>query len=109
MPVVIGAQPALPSAPQYATTVVLFDYETTPDGQAFANAEIIVWLGHDKATLGAPAVVLESKRIRVVTDPNGFWQMNLVSNSLITPAGTYYAVRTPQRTYRTALPAGAGP
>jgi hypothetical protein len=94
---------------QTLATVTLFDYEYTPDNLPLVNGEIHVWLSHDGATMTAPQVVLESKRLRTTTDVTGYWQVSVVQNTLITPAGTFYVVRTPFRTYRVAIPTGAGP
>jgi hypothetical protein len=47
--------------------------------------------------------------LRTTTDVTGYWQVSVVQNTLITPAGTFYVVRTPFRTYRVAIPTGAGP
>jgi hypothetical protein len=107
MPIVVSAS----TSPGLQTfgTIQVFDYENTPDNLPLANAEVFVWLGHDLATLTPPGVVLESKRIRVVTDANGYWTLNLVPNLLLAPAGTYYVVRTPFRTYRFTMPGGPGP
>jgi hypothetical protein len=107
MPVVIPGPAGATSGLQTLSTVVVFDYEYTADNLPLVNGEILVWLGQDQATVSN--VVLESKRIRVVTDANGFWQLNLVPNLLIAPSGTFYVVRTPFRTYRVAIPGGTGP
>lgn len=108
MPIVIPGSPGVATSTlQALSTVVLYDYEYTPDNLPLVNGEIFIWLGQDQATVSS--VVLESKRIRVTTDANGFWQLSVVPNLIITPAGTYYVVRTPFRTYRFTIPGGAGP
>jgi hypothetical protein len=110
MPIVIPLVSAsATSGLQTIATVAVFDYEYQPDNTPLVNGEILVWLGYDAATTATPTTVLESRRIRAVTDSNGFWTLNLVPNLLITPAGTYYVVRTPFRTYRVAIPGGTGP
>jgi hypothetical protein len=94
---------------QVLTTAPVFDYEYTPDNLPLVNAEIYVWLTYDLATMAAPAVVLESKKLRVTTDATGYWTLNLVPNPLVAPANTVYAVKTPYRTYLISVPNGAGP
>jgi hypothetical protein len=94
---------------QVLTTVQVNDYEYTPDNLPLVNAEIFVWLSYDLATMAAPTVVLESKKLRTTTDAVGFWSLNLVPNPNITPANTLYTVKTPYRTYQISVPAGAGP
>jgi hypothetical protein len=110
MPIVIPLSPGtVTSGLQSLATLQVYDYEYTPDNLPLVNGEILVWLAYDNATMTGPAVVLESKRNRVTTDANGYWTLNLVGNLMITPAGTYYVVRTPFRTYRFTIPGGLGP
>lgn len=56
-------------------------------------------------------------QVSLVTNGAGLWSTNLVANSLITPAGSYYVVterpdvtpRRPAVKYRISVPNGAGP
>jgi hypothetical protein len=99
----------MPSTPQVVPTIQVFDYELTPDALVLNNAQIEIWLSFDLAAAITPLVNLESKRLRLTTDPNGYWQVNLVPNANISPANTVYNIRTPYRTYQIIVPSAGGP
>jgi hypothetical protein len=93
----------MPSTPQTVATVVLFDY-LTANGTATPNARVSVILNAAKpATAISPLVTLTTTQWFTTTDPNGYWQFSLPSNTNISPANTYYTVSTPDGSYDVTL------
>src|SRR4029077_11872584 len=99
----------MPSTPQVVPTVVLFDYAIGTDGKPLVNASVTVTLSQNKATVAAPQVNLDTGTFKTTTDSNGYWQVTVVSNFILIPAGTWYTVLVGSRSLRVALPTGAGP
>jgi hypothetical protein len=93
----------MPSTPQTVATVVLFDYLTS-NGTAVPNARVSVMLNSTKpATAITPLVTLMQTQWFTTTDPNGYWQFLLPSNTNISPANTTYTVSTPDGSYDVTL------
>jgi hypothetical protein len=93
----------MPSSPQSVATVTLFDYLTS-NGTAVPNARVSVMLNSTKpATAITPLVTLMQTQWFTTTDPNGYWQFLLPSNTNISPANTYYTVSTPDGSYDVTL------
>jgi hypothetical protein len=93
----------MPSSPQSVPTVILFDY-LTANGTAIPNARVSVVLNSTKpATAISPLVTLALTQWFTTTDPNGYWQFSLPSNTNISPANTYYTVSTPDGSYDVTL------
>lgn len=98
-------------------TVVVQDREYGQDGKPLVNQEVTVRLAPSVLYLIAAGadgntdqVALQQVEQRTKTDATGFWSVALVSNSVITPANTYYSVKVGLlKTYDIAIPAGAGP
>jgi hypothetical protein len=97
------------SAPQFLSTVVVYDYVYNPQGMPRAFAPVRIVLESNQATSTSPVVIIEPIAIELTTDQNGYWSALLVPNSNINPAGTLYVVRLETRTYRISVPSGAGP
>lgn len=96
---------------------------TDPSGDPIAGVQVVIrliatipestpaagFLGPDDETIVS--------QIELITDALGEWSTNLVANSLITPAGTYYVVterpdvtpRRPAVKYRISVPDSVGP
>jgi hypothetical protein len=103
----------MPSQTQTIQRVVLYDYETA-NGSALANVGVTVQLVSPSATptvASSPTsqVPADQTQLKDTTDNNGYWEVSVPSNAIITPAGSYYLVVTPNRSLRVAIPSGAGP
>lgn len=86
------------STAQALATVPVWDYlmntgdplSTSPKGLGGKKGKIT--LTYSLAQSANPVTLLGTDPIPFTTDPNGFWQVNLVPNNKISPTGTLYSV-----------------
>ena len=101
----------MPSQAQTIALIQIFDY-VTANGVAVANAQVTCVLNQTGATVtSSPTsqVPTDPVQISTTTDGNGYYAFSVPSNNIITPSGSWYIIREPNRTMRVAIPAGAGP
>lgn len=104
----------MPSSFLTIPTQQVFDWEyqagdpTLTTAQPQVNAQIQVQLAYNLVNTTSPVANLQPVVITTYTDSNGYWQVNLVANTLINPANTVYTVTTPTKRYQISV-AGAGP
>jgi hypothetical protein len=99
----------MPSSSQVIPTVLIFDYEEGLDGRPIVGETVRVQLEPINSSLVTPAVMLVPKIQEVVTDGNGYWQMAVISNAIISPANSFYTVNTDYRSYEIQLDGIVGP
>src|SRR5438094_215559 len=92
MPIVIPAGASSSSAAQVVPTSAVFDYVQNDAGIAIPNVTVTAILNGTFTTTISPQVVLNPVQISTTTDGNGFWSLNLVPNTNISPANTTYTV-----------------
>src|SRR5947208_8244122 len=87
------------STKQVVATVPVYDYLLNPGDAVLTNPpglggkRVKVTLAFDKARSSPPVTWLPNSAVySTLTDPNGFWQVNVVPTDQINPSGTYYVV-----------------
>src|SRR5206468_12922811 len=83
---------------QLIATVPVWDYlinpgdATNPNPKGLPGRQVKVTLSYAQGQSASPVTLLGTDPVVVKTDPNGFWQVNLVPNNKISPSGTIYTV-----------------
>jgi hypothetical protein len=86
------------STAQAIATVPVYDYLMAPgdptntNPQGLRGKKVKVTLSYAQSQSASPVTFLGTDPVIVETDLNGFWQVHLVANNKINPAGTLYTV-----------------